>query len=190
MAALVLLAVLAQAASPPPPAPEATSGLAVVTFLDGSTLPLHGWSLSYDYLTWPRGQTQLQAIGHHRKSPDILLGKKAVPAAGAKMALAFAEVPREVLVDGRPQQVVAQVAREVTLTALGGKSTKLKVEAPARDLLAPGLDKSVNLLPRSLDLVGETLGGTRRTLCVLSFSILVDCGSSPADVVAKVEFSR
>ena len=54
--------------------------------------------------------------------------------------------------------------------------------------LGGGAPKSANLIVRSVDLRGEGITGTRREVCVLSYSTLVDCGSSPADQVVKVEF--
>jgi hypothetical protein len=44
--------------------------------------------------------------------------------------------------------------------------------------------------PRSLDVRGETLTGTRRDVCVMSYSPLVECGSAPKDRVVKLEFPR
>jgi hypothetical protein len=186
--AVAALAALAAAA--PAGAQEAAPRTAMVTFADGSTLPLRAWSLAYDYLTWPVGGTQLNATTHNKPAVEIWVGKRAFPAAGLKLAVTFRDLRREVLVDGRPQDVVAQIPVELSLTTADGKTSKVKVAPPERDLLAPGLDKKTLLLARSLDLSGETVTGGKRTLCLLSFSTLVDCGSSPSDVVAKVEFSR
>ena len=39
------------------------------------------------------------------------------------------------------------------------------------------------------DVTGETLGGGPRTLCVLTFTPLVQCGTDAADRVVKIEFA-
>jgi hypothetical protein len=76
------------------------------------------------------------------------------------------------------------------VTSAGGKAVRAKVEPPHRDLLAPGADKATMVMARSLDLRGEGITGTRREVCLLSYSSLVECGGTPADQVVKVEFQR
>jgi hypothetical protein len=76
----------------------------------------------------------------------------------------------------------------VTVTTRDGRTVKAKVEPPHRDLLAPDAGKSTMVMARSLDLRGEGITGTRREVCLLSFSSLVECGGNPADQVVKVEF--
>jgi hypothetical protein len=123
-----------------------------------------------------------------REASALWLGKRTVPVEDAVLVIAHGEVRRETLVDGRPQPILSSAAREVTVTTAAGKSTRAKVEPPHRDLLAPDADKSTMVMARSLDLRGEGLTGTRREVCVLSYSSLVECGGAPADQVVKVQF--
>ena len=52
-----------------------------------------------------------------------------------------------------------------------GRRSRPKVEPPHRDLLAPGADKSTMVMARSLDLRGESITGTRREVCLLSYTL-------------------
>ena len=65
----------------------------------------------------------------------------------------------------------------------------LKIEPPARDALAPDLDKGLIYQPRSLDISGKTLSGIDRSFCVASFSALVECGGTKTTRVVKIEFN-
>ena len=169
---------------------QPTMRTALVTFADGNTLPLRNWTLSYDYVSWARGQSPATAVQAGREASDLWLGKRVVPLADAQLSIQHGETRRETLVDGRPQSVLSSAAREVTITAAGGKKTTAKVEPPHRELLAPGADKSTTVMARSLDLRGEGITGARREVCVLSYSSLVECGGTPADQVVKVQFQR
>jgi hypothetical protein len=159
---------------------------AIVHFADGSSVPLRNWTLSYEYLTWNKGESPARGQSARREGMDLWIGRRALPLAGAVLTIAYGETRRETLVDGRPQPILSSTAREVTVAA-GGDSVKVKVEPPDRLFLAGGAPKSVNLIARSVDLRGEGITGTRREVCLLSYSTLVDCGSSPADQVVKVE---
>jgi len=169
-------------------APEATMRTALVTFADGNTLPLRNWTLSYDYVSWGRGRSPASGTPTGREAGHLWLGKRAIALQGAVLTIEHGEVRRETLVDGRPQPIVSSAAREVVITTADGKRVKAKVEPPHRDLLAPDADKATMVMARSLDLRGEGITGTRREVCLLSFSSLVECGGSPADQVVKVEF--
>jgi hypothetical protein len=188
LAVALLAAVSAAQDAPSPEAPEPPMRTALVTFADGNTLPLRNWTLSYDYLSWQRGQSPASGVPATKEAGDLWLAKRAVPMDGALLAIEYAEVRRETLVGGRPQPILSSAARAVTVTTADGKTVKAKVEPPHRDLLAPGADKGTLLMARSLDLRGEGITGTRREVCVLSFSVLVECGGNPADQVVKVQF--
>jgi hypothetical protein len=175
-----------EAATPVEPAVRT----ALVTFADGNTLPLRNWTLSYDYVSWARGQSPASGIQAGREAGDLWLGKRAVPMEDALLVIQHGELRRETLVDGRPQPILSSAAREVAVTTPDGKTIKAKVEPPHRDLLAPGADKATIVMARSLDLRGDGITGTRREVCLLSYSSLVDCGGAPADQVVKVEFRR
>jgi hypothetical protein len=181
IAAMVALALL-QA-----PAEEAPTRTALVHFADGSTVPLRNWTLSYEYLTWSKGESPARGQSSRREGVDLWIGRRALPLPGAALTIVYGEVRRETLVDGRPQPIVSSAAREVTVVK-GADTGKFKVEPPDRLFLAGDAPKSTNLIPRSVDLRGEGITGTRREVCLLSYSTLVDCGGSPADQVVKVEF--
>jgi hypothetical protein len=179
--ALVLIAASASAQE------AAAVRTALVTFADGNTLPLRNWTLSYDYVSWGRGRSPSSGTPAGRQADVLWLGKRAIPLQEAVLTIEHGEVRRETLVDGRPQSIVSSSAREVVITT-DGKTVKAKVEPPHRDLLMPDAEKSTMVMARSLDLRGEGITGTRREVCLLSFSSLVECGGSPADQVVKVEF--
>jgi len=189
--ALAWLAAGAGAAAAPLAEPaDPAIRTALVTFADGNTLPLRNWTLSYDYISWPRGQSPTSGIPAGREASDLWLGKRVVPVEDALLSIQHGELGRETLVDGRPQRIVSSVAREVTVATPGGKAITARIEPPHRDLLAPGADKSTMVMARSLDLRGEGITGTRREVCLLSYSSLVECGGSPAHQVVKVQFQR
>ena len=188
--AVALLAASAAAQEAPPAVAGESAAVptALVTFADGNTLPLRNWKLSYDYVSWARGRSPASGVQAATESGHLWLGKRVVPMTGAVLSIQHGEVSRETLVGGRPQPILSSAAREVTITTADGKTVKAKVEPPHRALVAPGLHKDAMLMARSLDLRGEGITGTRREVCLLSFSTLVECGGSPSDQVVKVEF--
>ena len=186
--AIALLAAAAQEAPVADPAAGAPVRTALVTFADGNTLPLRNWTLSYDYVSWERGRSPASGVIAGREASDLWLARRVVPLDGAVLLVAHGELRRETLVDGRPQPILSSSAREVTVTTAQGRTVRAKVEPPDRSLLAPAAGKSTMVMARSLDLRGEGITGTRREVCVLSFSSLVECGGSPADQVVKVQF--
>ena len=160
----------------------------MVHLADGTSQPLRAWNLVYDFIAWKQGTPQMLAQPTLRKTAELWAGKKVYPLAGATVELAYGEFPREIEIDGRPQRVLVPVAQKLTLNAPSGKKTEMKIEAPHRDLLLPGNDKSMQVLPRSLDLIGETLTGTKRSFCVLSYSALIECAGNPSQQVVKISF--
>jgi hypothetical protein len=169
-------------------APAAATRTALVHFADGNTLPLRNWSLSYEFVTWDKGRSPANGMSARREAADLWIGRRALPLVpGAVLAIEYGELRRETLVDGRPQSVVSSAARKIRFAAPAG-TLESKVEPPDRLFLVTGAPKALNLLARSMDLRGEGITGTRREVCVLSFSSLVDCGASPAEQVVKVEF--
>jgi hypothetical protein len=78
--------------------------------------------------------------------------------------------------------------RELTLAGADGRKTTFKVEAPARELLVESLEKGTTLMARTLDVLGETVTGTRKDFCLVSYTAVVECGGTAADRVVKVEF--
>lgn len=172
------------AQEPPPPS------VVMVHLADGTSQPLRAWSLVYDYVSHNKSTPLALARPSVKNASELWAGKKTYPLAGATLALAYREVPKEIEVAGRPQRMLIQVARQLTLEAADGRKTEIEVAPPHRDLVIPGADKSTTFVPRSLDLVGETLTGTKRSFCVLSYSSLVECGTSPAEQVVKLSFQQ
>jgi hypothetical protein len=162
----LLLAVLAQA---PAASTAAETQPALVYLADGSSLPLSAWTLSYDFVSWPQGGSPEQGVAGSRETSELWLGKRRLPTTGVTLEFVRA--------DGAPPRVVV---------ASGGRRNEYRAEAPARELLQ--VDRGRVLVGRSLDLRGQTLTGTRRDFCLLSFSAMVACGSAPAQVVTRIEF--
>ena len=148
----------------------------IVHLADGSSVPLGSWTLSYEYLAWPKGTSQDLATPARKSARELWVGKRRLPASALTLELEYG------------QAADAPVVKEVELKPAQGKASDLKPEAPHRDLLAPDADKKTLITARSLDLHGETLTGTRREFCLLTYTVLVQCGTDPATQVVKVEF--
>jgi len=153
---------------------QEAGGTATVHLGDGSSVPLQGWRLSYDYQSWPKGSTPLAGVSAQRELRALLVGKRNVEL-GPGTTL---ELVRK---NGR--------VRELVVTQAGGRKTKLKAEAPNRELLDPASDGSMIVMAQSADLVGATITGTRRSFCLVAFSTLVECPSEPAQQVVRVELA-
>ena len=175
-------AVLAQTAAAPQDKPV------MVHLGDGTSQPLRSWNLVYDFLSWKQGTPAMLAQPTLRKTAELWAGKKVHPIAGHTLELAYGEFPREIEIEGRTQRVLVAVAQKLTLVDAKGKKTEMKIEPPHRDLLVPGGDKTTRITPRSLDLLGETLTGTKRAFCVISYSALVECAATPSEQVVKLVF--
>jgi hypothetical protein len=182
LAALALCGVAAER----PLAQESKSAL--VHMLDGTSFPVQNWSLSYEYQAWRAGTPQFQAQPTSTSTSELWVGKKAFPVKGHTLEIVYQSVRREREVEGKPQVVSVNTGRGLTLVAPDGRRTSFKLEAPHRDMLLPGAGKTLLVAPRTLDLHGETFTGTKRALCLLSFTSLVECPDDPAQQVAKIEF--
>jgi hypothetical protein len=160
----------------------------VVHLGDGSTVPLRQWSLSYEYLSWPQGGSQADGAAARRTAADLWIGRKAIPLDGSTLQIEYVTEERERDVDGETRKVQVPRARALKLVR-GGKTMELKLEAPHRELLAPG-DKKKMVTARSLDLRGESLTGTRMDFCVLSYTTLIECGEGAEHQVVQIEFPQ
>jgi len=169
LAAAVSVTVAAVAAADAP-----DRGSIVVTLADGTSVPLRNWSLSYEYSVYRPGTSPMGAPTARKEAADLFVGKRALPTAGQTLTIAY-DGPR---------------VKEITLAGADARKNTLKVEPPARDLLVASPEKGTAVMPRSLDLRGETVTGTRRDFCVLSYTMVVECGVTPADRVVKIEFQR
>jgi len=184
-----LLLFAAGIAAGPGAAQEAGAPPVVVRFADGNTVPLRQWSLSYEYFTWPEGGSQVDGTAVRRTAPELWVGRKAIPLGGATLQIEYVATERERDVDGEARKVKVPQARALKLVR-EGKTTQLKLEAPHRELLAPDGDKKQMVTTRSLDLRGESLTGTKMDICVVSYTVLVECGERPEHQVVQIEFPQ
>jgi len=163
-------------------------GPVTVEMADGSRFPLKAWTLSYEYLAWPAGGSQAEARPARKDSRDLVVGKKTVPLAGSVLEIIYEDVTRSREVDGEPRLVRVPVARQLALRSADGTVNRIRIEPPERSFALPSAPKGTVLLVRSVDLAGETLTGTKRTLCIASFTSLVECALESSQQVMKVEF--
>lgn len=171
--ALLVLAVLGHGRPAGADAPPAATPIQV-HFADGATVLLRDWTFVYEYGTWPSGSSPVQAATARQQSRELWLGKRRMAVEGGTVELRYTG-PR---------------ATEIVVRDGQGTATTLKLEPPPRALLAPGADKNAGVGARALDLRGETLTGTRRELCIASFSPFVECEPAESDRVVKIEFHR
>jgi len=143
-----------------------------VFFADGTSQPLGNWALSYEYATWPKGESSARGAFARLQSPDLLLGKRVVHTAGTTLELTY----------------VGARARGLAIVDKDGKRNTHKLEAPPGETLAPGARKDVVVQARGLDLYGETLTGGKRSYCLLSYTALVECAADPDQRVVKIQF--
>lgn len=176
VAAAALTATVVSADAPP----AADRGTVIVTLADGSTVPLRGWTFSYEYALYGKEVSPMVAPTARHNSGDLYLGKRVVPAAG----LGTVDI-------GYQQMGTFAVARTLTLKGPDGKTEKeKKIEAPHQDLVASDRPKGRQVLVRTLDLRGETVTGTKKDFCVLSYTSVVQCGTTLEDRVVKLQFQR
>lgn len=173
-----------------PAAAQESQGSLVVSLGDGTSVPLSAWSLSYEYGAWKPPSSPALIKPARRDTTDLWLAKRSYATAGSSLEIQYEIVERQREVDGALRRVRVPVPKAFVLSGADGKKTTLKPEAPHRDFLLPGGDKELNLVPRSLDIRGQTLTGTKRLFCVVSFSSLVECATTPAEQVLKVEFQK
>ncbi len=164
-------------------AAQDSTSVAMARLADGSEVPLAAWKLVYEYQTWAQGSSPAFAEIKRREGRELIEDEKLLSVAGARF-----EIQHRVFeqVDSQGQKVPGAAVTGMTLT-LAGKKTKLKPQPPSKDVLAPDA-KKVFFQVRVLDLVGETLTGTKRQFCLASFSPLVECSALPGDRVVSVEF--
>ena len=179
--ALLVTGVLAVSRPAPgmdaPPSSAAATGTVLVTMADGSTVPLRGWSLSYEFGRYRQGESPLSGTNARKDGQELFLGKRALPAAGLTVTFVHAKAGADLL-----------VVKTLQVTGRDGKASEHKVEPPARDLLVTEVPKGEGVMARSLDLRGETVTGARRDFCLVSYTSVVQCGTTPEDRVVKLEF--
>ncbi len=169
-------------------APADAGQVAVVHFADGSALPLRDWSFSYEFVLRRPETAAPFATPILKASPDLMVGKRSQRVEGS-LALQIAEELRDREEGGLPVKRRVPVVKSLELV-VGARKSRLKLEAPQRELLAPEADARMIYEPRSLALVGESLSGGRRELCLASYTVLVECGLNPGDRVVRIDFEQ
>jgi hypothetical protein len=167
---LIGLAILGQANTPARAEDERPP--LTVFFADGASQPLRAWSLSWEYAAWPKGESPARGTVSQKSSTDLLVGKKVIPTAGLTLLVEYQ----------------GDMARGLRAQGKDGKSSALKLDPPAAELLSPHLGKDVSVQVRMLDLAGETLTGGKRSLCVLAYTALASCQAEPAQRIVKIQF--
>lgn len=171
-------------------AAQDTGGVAMLRLADGSELPLTAWGLSYEYQAWKEGTAQAFSQPVRRDARELWSGKKVLPLAGAVLDIQYKLYERQVEVDGQPTRGQGATVTGLILTA-GGKKSELKVEPPHKDLLMPaGAAKGLIVQARALDVHGETLTGTKRDYCLVSYTPQVECSAAPSERVVRIEFPK
>ncbi|HEY5908456.1 MAG TPA: hypothetical protein VIZ31_10455 [Vicinamibacteria bacterium] len=143
-----------------------------VFFADGSSQPLRAWSLAYEYMAWPKGESPARGAVATRETVELLVGKKVMPATAMTLELQYA----------------GTVARGLSVLGKDGKRSSLKIEPPPPDALVPQLGKDVVVQARVLDLRGETFTGGKRSFCLFTYTALVECAADPGERVVKIQF--
>jgi hypothetical protein len=161
---------------------------AIVTLADGTAVPLSPWTFSYEYVAYPKGTSPALAPFSRREARTLWAGKRALDTTATALEIGYETLEREREVDGEAKKVKLLVARELRLVGKDGKKSVLKIEPPGREVLLPGAAGDLIVSPRSLDLQGQTLGGTKSSYCLASYTSLVECGGDPAHQVTRVEF--
>ena len=152
---------------------DANGPMATLHLADGTSVVLIDWKLTYEFLSWKSKEPMNTAKPRIVTNANLILGKKTHSLRGD--ALSFSHDTT-----GDPIRVTAMSL---------GKAGALKFEPPARDLLAPDLDKGMIYQPRSVDIAGKMLSGIERSYCLASFSALVECGGTKTTRVVKIEFN-
>jgi hypothetical protein len=160
-----------------------------VELRDGTKIPLQDWTLSYEYAVWPKGTPAALAQGRRFDSRMLIEGKDERPLAESALEFDFESRRSERFVDGEMTSVEIEQPSGITLIAADGKRRDLKKpDPPHRDRLTGEADKDRLFQPRGLDLRGATLTGTRRSFCLFSYTVLVECSDDPAQQVVRIEF--
>lgn len=154
-------------------AQEELSSVATLQLADGTSVALVQWKLTYEFVSWRAKEHVSTAKPQVRENSQLVLGKKTYPVKGDSLSLKHLEADDTVRV------------LSINLKKVG----ELKVENPAREVLAPDLEKDRIYQPRSLDISGKTLSGIERSFCIVSFSALVECGGTKTTRIVKIDFN-
>lgn len=166
----------------PAPASALESPAIQVHLADGTSLLLLSWTFSYEYQSWRSGEAPTLGSTARRDAKELWTGKRAIPLGNETLELQYVDRMREV--DGLPAKV--PIARGFVLVSGDGKRSSLKAEAPHQDLLAPDAGGRV-VQARAMDLRGQTIGGTQREFCLVSYSSLVECPAAADQRVVRIK---
>jgi hypothetical protein len=155
------------------PAQDELSSVATLHLADGTSVALVEWKLTYEFASWRSKEPVSSAKPQVRENAMLLLGKKSYPVKGDTLTLTH--------VEGGDTVRVSSMSLK--------KAGDLKVESPAKEAVAPDLEKDRIFQPRSLDISGKTLSGIERSFCVVSFSAMVECGGTKTTRVVKIDFN-
>lgn len=186
----VLIATLAAAPGSAATDAPADQGTIVVTLEDGTTVPLRNWTLSYEYGMAKAGVSPLFAPTARKSTSELYVGKKTFPTAGQTLTIAYTESMRSTESDTGVKTERIKTPRELTLVGADGRKSTFKIEPPVREMLVPTLEKGMTVMARTLDVIGETVTGTKKDFCVLSYTAVVECGGTAADRVVRVDFKQ
>jgi hypothetical protein len=167
LAALVVLSTFRAGAQ------DELSSVATLQLADGTSVALLDWKLTYEIAVWRQKEPVSSAKSQTRQNSMLVLGKRSYPLKGDTLTLTHTQAD--------------DTFRVASMTL--AKAGDLKVENPARETLAPDLEKNLFYQPRSLDVSGKTLSGIERSFCVASFSALVECGGTATTRVVKIAFN-
>ena len=147
-------------------------GLVTVHLANGDALPLRETKLTYEYQIWAKDTPRVLSRTKKRESPAIVIGKHRYPVAGTAVVFDHSQ--------GRVR---------LEITQPNGKKKEIKkIKVPDRKALLPDVDKNMMVQIRSLDITGQTLTGTRRSFCLISFTSMVECSSDAEHQVVRIEF--
>jgi hypothetical protein len=183
---LVLSLGLGLAASASPQ--EGGPGPVLVHLADGTSLPLRGWTFNYEYTSRSKEEPVERATTGKRGSNEIWAGKRRIAASGLVVEVQYEQREREQEVDGETKRVTVAVARGLVLLGKDGKRTALKPEPPSPDFLHPASEKDRVVQALTLELHGETITGTERDFCLMTYTVLAECSGEPDQRVVRVEF--
>jgi len=166
----------------PAPAAALENPAIQVHLADGTSLLLVSWTFSYEYQTWRRGETAGLGSTARRDAKDVWTGKKAIALGSQALEVEYVDRLREV--DSKAAKV--PIARGFVLVSGDGKRSSLKAEPPHQDLLVPDAGGQV-VQARAMDLRGQTIGGTQREFCLVSYSSLVECPAAADQRVVRIK---
>jgi hypothetical protein len=169
----------------PAPAPALENPAIQVHLADGTSLLLLSWTFSYEYQSWRSGEATSLGTTARRDAKELWTGKKAISLGSQALELQYVDRMREV--DGQAAKV--PIARGFALVSGDGKRNSIKAEPPHQDLLAPEAGGRI-VQARAMDLRGQTIGGTQREFCLLSYSSLVECPAAADQRVVRIKLQQ